>query len=465
MEKVKFNTKTITIPADTLTPVGIYLRLRDAFPQSHLLECSDYSERSDAYSYICVKPVAGIEVTPKTYRKYHPTGEASTHSLDKVCIPDIVDGFIGQFNVEGHISKEILPGFFGFTQYNAINLFDNVAIRNDESDIPLIRYDFYQVVIAQNHFNSTLTICEFLTDGQESIGLKIRSLLANRNISSFPFRKNGQETANLTDVQFMAMIEQGKKHCARGDVFQIVLSRQFNHAFMGDEFNVYRALRSINPSPYLFYFDYLGYKLFGSSPEAQLKIDKGMATINPIAGTTARVGDPVADSKAVKNLLANPKENSEHCMLVDLARNDLSRHSNHVTVETYRAVHAYSHLYHLVSTVTGKTEDSKNVYKLFAATFPAGTLSGAPKHRAIQLIDNIEPIPRGYYGGAIGYIGLNGSLNHAIIIRSFLSQKGQLIYQGGAGIVIGSSAQCELEEVNSKVAALRRAIDLAESDY
>lgn len=465
MEKVRFKTKTVTMPADTLTPVGIYLRLRDVFPQSHLLECSDYSNRSDAYSYICVKPIAGIEVVAESFRTFCPDGETSVRPLDGVNVADAIDEFIRHFTVEGDTSKEILPGFFGFTQYDAVSLFDNVGIRPAPSDIPLIRYDFYQVVIALNHFNSTLTISEFTSRGVESIGSKLLSILANRNTPSFPFRRTGSEATNLTDEQFRGMVERGRKHCARGDVFQVVLSRRFSHEFMGDEFNVYRALRSINPSPYLFYFDYMGYKLFGSSPEAQLKVENGIATINPIAGTTARTGDAYADDRAVEVLLANPKENSEHCMLVDLARNDLSRYSRDVKVETYRTVHAYSHLFHLVSTVTGRMEDRHHVYKLFAATFPAGTLSGAPKHRAIQLIGAIEPTPRGYYGGAIGFIGLNGSLNHAIMIRSFLSCEGKLVYQGGAGIVIDSSPQGELEEVSSKVTALRRAIELAESDY
>lgn len=465
MEKARFKTQTVTIPADTLTPVGIYLRLRDVFPQSLLLECSDYSSRNDAYSYICIKPIAGIEVGADSLLTFYPDGEASVRPLAGINVADAIDGFISRFTVEGDTSKEILPGFFGFTKYDAVSLFDNVGIRSAQSDIPLIRYDFYQVVIAFNHFNTTLTISEFTSGRMESIVSKLLSILVNRNIPSFPFRRTGSEVTNLTDEQFRGMVEQGRKHCARGDVFQVVLSRRFSQDFMGDEFNVYRALRSINPSPYLFYFDYMGYKLFGSSPEAQLKVENGIATINPIAGTTARTGDVSVDARAVDLLLANPKENSEHCMLVDLARNDLSRYSRDVKVETYRTVHAYSHLFHLVSTVTGRMEDKHRVYKLLAATFPAGTLSGAPKHRAIQLIDAIEPTPRGFYGGAIGFIGLNGSLNHAIMIRSFLSRGGKLVFQAGAGIVIDSSPQGELEEVNSKVTALRRALELAERDY
>ena len=273
----------------------------------------------------------------------------------------------------------------------------------------------------------------------------------------------GKEISGMRDDKFLDMVKQGKKHCARGDVFQIVLSRKFEQAFQGDEFSVYRALRSINPSPYLFYFDYLDYKLFGSSPEAQLQISQGMATINPIAGTIPRTGDKLNDEMLSGALLADPKENSEHAMLVDLARNDLSRHSKNVEVSSYKEVHAYSHVIHLVSTVTGKLSNSMNAYRVFADTFPAGTLSGAPKHRALQLIDHIEPAGRGYYGGAIGFLGLRGSLNHAIMIRSFASFKGKLVYQAGAGIVIDSVPEKELEEVKSKLSALRKALKMAET--
>ncbi|RPH32116.1 MAG: anthranilate synthase component I family protein [Bacteroidales bacterium] len=466
MKTITLKTKSLKMPADTYTPVSIYLRLRDAFPQCLLLECSDYSSRNEAYSYICLKPIGGIIVNSSNYEVYSPLQSKTSSQFEKnTNVVDLVDDFFSNFKVEGNLCNETLPGFFGFSTYDAINLFDNVAIQTEDSEIPLLRYDFYQVVISFNHFNNTLTLCEFLSDTAVSESDKITSLLANRNSTSFPFKTIGPEQSNMTDDKYKEMIEQGKKHCARGDVFQIVLSRKFSREFTGDEFNVYRALRSINPSPYLFYFDYLGYKLFGSSPEAQLKVEDGKAKINPIAGSAPRTGDNNVDKKAIEDLLANPKENSEHCMLVDLARNDLSRFSSEVEVETYREVHSYSHIIHLVSTVVGQIDSNIGLCKLFGATFPAGTLSGAPKHRAVQLINEIEPTSRGYYGGAIGFIGLNGNLNHAIMIRSFLSMKGKLTYQAGAGIVIGSKPQGELNEVNSKISALRKAIELAEKSF
>lgn len=466
MKTINFKTETKSLQADTYTPVSIYLRLRDAYPQSLLLECSDYSHRNEAYSYICLKPIAGIEVFESTYCTYRPAESKSTFDLNQnVKALDILDNFINSFKANNQDKESDNAGFYGFTTYDAINLFDNVNIQTEASELPLLRYDFYQVVISFNHFNNTLSLCEFLSENAISESDKIISLLANRNTTSFPFKAKSQEQSNITDEKYRAMVEQGKKHCARGDVFQIVLSRKFERKFVGDDFNVYRALRSINPSPYLFYFDYLGYKLFGSSPEAQLKVDNGIARINPIAGSAPRSGDSVADKKSIEALLANPKENSEHCMLVDLARNDLSRFSTEVEVEVYRDVHSYSHIIHLVSTVAGQIDENTGLFKLFGATFPAGTLSGAPKHRAVQLINKIEPNSRGFYGGAIGFIGLNGNLNHAIMIRSFLSKRGKLTYQAGAGIVIGSEPQGELNEVNSKISALRKAIELAETSF
>jgi anthranilate synthase component I len=462
MKRITLKPKITRISADTYTPVGIYLKLRDAFPQSLLLECSDYSSRQDAYSYICIKPIAGIKVNSKVAEIYYPDESMAHKSLNQIdSIVTYVDEFFKSFETEGNLNKIENSGFYGFTSYDAVNLFDNVEINISESEVPLIRYDFYQVVISINHFNNTLSLCEFLYDDSTEISEKVISLLANRNISTYPFSKKGEETSNITDSRYMEMVNEGKRHCARGDVFQIVLSRQFNCEFSGDEFNVYRALRSINPSPYLFYFDYLGYKLFGSSPEAQLKVENGIAKINPIAGTTQRKGNAQEDKIAIDELLIDPKENSEHAMLVDLARNDLSKYSSNVVVENFKEVHTYSHLIHLVSNVTGKLDEGIGVYKLFAATFPAGTLTGAPKHRAIQLINNIESTPRGFYGGAIGFIGLNESLNHAIMIRSFLSINGNLVYQAGAGIVIRSTDKGELKEVNTKISALRSAIELA----
>lgn len=458
-------TKVTYLTADTYTPVGIYLRLRDTFPISLLLECTDYSSRQNAFSFISLLPIAGIEAFHNRLKTTSVDGTVVTEELEnRQCLARKVDTFLESPDMEKIARPQLMPGLFGYTLYDAINSFDNVGIRhckNEDFAIPILKYDLYRIVISFNHFNSSLSITELIPEGCQPITPQIVSLLSNRNVTSFPFSSVGDERAQTSDEEFKQNVKRGISHCARGDVFQIVLSRRFEQDFSGDEFNVYRALRSINPSPYLFYFDLLGYKLFGSSPEAQLQVSKGKAIINPIAGTVIRTGDPATDSNLIKELLINPKENSEHTMLVDLARNDLSRHAHDVKVDSYREVHTYSHVIHLVSTVSGVLHDKTGLYRLFADTFPAGTLSGAPKHRAVQLIDEIEGKPRGFYGGAIGFLDGMGNLNHAIMIRSFLSKNGTLIYQAGAGVVIESTPEGELNEINGKISALRKAIKIA----
>ncbi len=455
------------LQADTYTPVGIYLRLRDRFPQSMLLECADYSSRQDSFSYICLQPMAGIALENDQWKHYFKDDKWQKEISNKENqVTALVKNFLSGITLENEVDTRYMPGVFGYTSYDAVNYFDNVDISRPDQEtdpIPVLRYDLYQFVIAFNHFNNTLTICELLDDESTSKMNEVLSLLANRNATSFPFAARGNERSLCSDEDYMEMVKKGKAHCARGDVIQIVLSRRFEQDFEGDEFNVYRALRSVNPSPYLFYFDYLSYKLFGSSPEAQLRIHQGRATINPIAGTVVRTGDPMADAALVEGLLSDQKENAEHCMLVDLARNDLSKHTSQVTVDTFREVQTYSHVIHLVSAVTGVLDRETASYQLFADTFPAGTLSGAPKHQAVRLIDRYEPHARGFYGGGIGFIGFNGSLNHAIMIRSFLSRRGTLAYQAGAGVVIGSTPEGELDEVNGKTGALKKAIQLAGS--
>ena len=456
---------TTHLPGDTFTPVGIYLRLRDIFPHALLLECTDYSSRENAFSYITVKPFAGIKATKDTFSKIPINGPQSKVNLESpMLLPGLVDGFLDELKQTGIPTNQHMPGIFGYTSYDAINTFDNVNIESpgkSTDTIPLLKYDLYRIVIAINHFNSTITITELIPENEESMTQELISILANRNNTFFPFRNTGEERVMTSDEDFKEQVKQGISFCQRGDVFQIVLSRKYEQDFTGDEFNVYRALRSINPSPYLFYFDFLDFKLFGSSPEVQLSVGDGKAMINPIAGTVVRTGDAAADTRLIAELLDNPKENSEHAMLVDLARNDLSRHARNVKVNNFREVHTYSHVIHLVSTVQGELEKKGSLYRLFADTFPAGTLSGAPKHRAIQLIDQTEGKARGFYGGAIGFMGFGDSLNHAIMIRSFMSKSGTLYYQGGAGVVIHSTPQGELNEVDGKISALRKAITQA----
>lgn len=465
-KKVKLEFRTIELPADTITPVGVYLRLRDCYHRSMLLECTDYSSRTNAFSYICLDPIAGIEVTEKHIKTCFPDGCEKKEAVDNVILK--MNEFTSSFEIKeekGKVSKS--HGFYGFTSFDSAFLLNKFGKEElikvlDNREVPFLKYDFFKVILTVNHFNDTLSVTEYFNDelpyGETS---KIIALLSNHNIASYPFSLEGVEESMTSDTDYKKMVREAVKQCSLGNVFQLVVSRRFRQKFAGDDFNVYRALRSVNPSPYLFYFDYIEFKIFGSSPEAQLKIEDGRAIINPIAGTIRKTGDPEVDCKAAKELQENPKENSEHVMLVDLARNDLSRNCSDVKVDIYREVQSFSHLMHLVSKVSGKMKKDATAFNVFASTFPAGTLSGAPKHKAIQLINNLESSPRGYYGGAVGFLGIDDSINHAITIRSFLSRNGYLNYQAGAGIVIKSTEEGEINEVNNKLDALRTAMKKA----
>lgn len=464
-KKYLIKSETRELAADTLTPVGVYLRLRDVYPGSLLLECTDYSSRANAFSYVCINPVLGIEVNENGITEYFPCGKEERR--DRQNVMEEINDFVSSLCVENDSESSNVNGLFGFTSFDSAFLFEKYdpALEQRllaEREIPFIKYDFYKIILTFNHFNDTLIVTEYINEdlpGGESD--KITSILSNRNFTGYPFRLIGEEVSSSDDDIFREMVKKAVRHCAVGDVFQMVVSRRYRQQFYGDEFNVYRSLRSVNPSPYLFYFDYINYKIFGSSPEAQLKIRNNKATINPIAGTIRRTGDALADLNSAQELLRDPKENSEHVMLVDLARNDLSRSCTNVKVDVYKEVQAFSHLMHLVSAVSGDLKEDATPFSVFARTFPAGTLSGAPKHKAIELISGMERDPRGYYGGAIGYIGLDGSLNHAIVIRSFLSREGYLNYQAGAGIVINSTPDGELNEVANKLDALRTAMKRA----
>lgn len=466
MKPIVFETVCKKMLADIFTPVGIYLRLRDRFPGSILLESSDFHAAENSFSYICVKPVAGIEVsTADAFEFKYPHEPVIRKNLSsKEAVIAELDTFLKRFQPSNKSEVPVSQGLFGYTAYDAVQFFEDVKLKDGKDEpnaIPLMRYRMYQYVISINHFKDELYICENKIKGLESELDLITSLIKSKDVPVFPFNVTSEETSNLTDEEYINMVEKGKRNCHRGDVFQIVLSRRFQQTFTGDEFNVYRALRTINPSPYLFYFDYNDYRLIGSSPESQLIIKKNKAIVHPIAGTFKRTGNDEQDELLAEKLLQDPKENAEHVMLVDLARNDLSHYANDVHVSSYRKVHYYSHVIHLVSEVTGTPKPDTNPFELLASTFPAGTLSGAPKVKAMQLIDEYEKTSRSYYGGAIGVIGFDGELNHAIMIRSFLSKQNTLFYQAGAGVVDASNAESELHEVNNKLNALKAAIKLA----
>ena len=460
----ELNTKYKKILADTITPVSIYLKLRDKYPNSLLLESSDYHASDNSFSYICCNPIASFKVENDKITETYPDGNIITKDIDEtVSIPEAIQGFSQQFKADSSEFKFINNGIFGYIAYDSVRYFEDVEVKRKEKDlqIPDIYYAVYQNIIAINHFKNEAYIFDHAYESENKIE-EIEQLLKVKNFASYNFSRSNEPNSNLTDDEYKSVVAAAKEHCHRGDVFQLVLSRRFSQKFKGDEFNVYRALRNVNPSPYLFYFDYGNFKIFGSSPEAQLVVDKGRAEIHPIAGTFKRTGNDEKDAEIAKELAADEKENSEHVMLVDLARNDLSRNGSDVKVENYREIQFFSHVIHLVSKVTGKIDTKVPTPQIVADTFPAGTLSGAPKPMALKLIEKFENVNRSAYGGAIGFMDFEGNFNHAIIIRSFVSKNHELHYQAGAGIVSESKPENELQEVYNKLGALTKALEIAE---
>lgn len=470
MATFNYTTQTRKILADLYTPVGVYMRLRDIYPQSALMESSDYHGTENSRSFIGVHPIASIAVGHGVVTATYPDGRVEEKELPafgegkgekcKLAISKAFNDFIQAFHVEGEGSE--CCGLYGFTTFNAVRYFENIPVLDttmEKNDAPDIYYIMYKNIIVFDHFNNTM---QLITLGEEAELDALMKAINKANVKPYDFHPVGETTSTLTDEEHKANIRRSIQHCLRGDVFQIVVSRRFVQKYEGDDFKLYRALRSINPSPYLFYFDFGGFRIFGSSPETHNRIVGDKAFIDPIAGTTKRTGNMEQDRKAAEFLRNDPKENAEHVMLVDLARNDLSRNCHGVKVDFYKDMQFYSHVIHLVSRVSGTLDEQADHIKAFIDTFPAGTLSGAPKVRAMQIISELEPHNRGAYGGCIGFIGLNGDLNQAIVIRTFISRNGELWFQAGSGVVAKSNDQYELEECNNKLGALTKAIHIAE---
>lgn len=461
----KVNSKKLL--ADIYTPVSAYLRLRDMAPQSILMESSDYHSGKNARSFIAVKPIAQVSIGHGVGNCQFPDGSTFEHEINNQYKSDaIINKFMSSFEIEEEYTQKI--ALWGFTSFNAVRYFENIAVKDvtqSKNDAPDMVYILFKYVLEFDHFNNSLTIYELTADGESDIA-EIEKLLNRQNYGQFPFTPVGDFSSPLTDEEHKANIRKGIAHCKRGDVFQIVLSRRFVQRYDGDDFKLYRALRSINPSPYLFYMDFGGFRIFGSSPETHCRIEKVTeegkecfkAYIDPIAGTTKRTGNVEQDARNANYLRNDPKENAEHVMLVDLARNDLSRNCHDVKVDFYKELQYYSHVIHLVSRVSGTLDKDADPIKTFIDTFPAGTLSGAPKVRAMQLISEYEPHNRGAYGGCVGSFSFDGTLNQAITIRTFVSRNNELWFQAGGGIVAKSDEEYELQEVNNKLGALRKAI-------
>lgn len=464
MKQYTYITNHKSLLGDLHTPVSTYLKVRDLFPQSVLMESSDYHGVENNRSFIGLNPIASIRINHGVATFVFPDGQQEERNIsDDYQVEQAIHEFISHFQVEGEYAGYC--GLYGYTTFNAVRYFEKIQVKDStdaKNDAPEILYILYKYLIVFNDYKSEMVLIEMLGEGEPAHLSEVEKAIHNRNYTTYDFRAVGPATSTLTDEEHKANIRQGIAHCMRGDVFQIVLSRRFIQRYEGDDFKLYRALRSINPSPYLFYFDFGGFRIFGSSPETHCKIEDGKATIDPIAGTTRRSGDKETDKQLTKALLADPKENAEHVMLVDLARNDLSRNCHNARVEFYKEPQYYSHVIHLVSRVSGDMDEDSNPIRTFIDTFPAGTLSGAPKVRAMQLISELEPHSRGAYGGCIGFIGLNGTLNQAITIRTFVSRNNELWFQAGGGIVAQSNEENELQEVNNKLGALKKAIQLAE---
>lgn len=461
MSKLKIKTREHKILADTITPVSIYLKLRDRFANSFLLESSDYHGSENSFSYVCCSPLAYIKVGMEGVEKKTPGKDIEKYVLEdlKGEIGDFTSSFESVTSEDGYIKS----GLFGYFSYDAKAEFGDLKLKKKDASIPIAQYHLFQFIIALDHFKNECHIIEaFIDEADTQLFEEIISLIQQRNIPGYPFRTTDDKTSNISDAEYLESVKKGIHHCHIGDVFQVVLSRNFKIPYQGDDFQVYRTLRSVNPSPYLFYFDYGSFRIFGSSPEAQIVLKNRKAEIHPIAGTFRRTGDDKADSELAEKLLKDPKEDSEHVMLVDLARNDLSYSCDNVKVETYKEVQYYSHVIHLVSKVTGEIKKDASFMDIVAETFPAGTLSGAPKIRAMEIIEENENDPRGFYGGAVGFMDFEGNFNHAIMIRSFLSKNNVLKFQAGAGIVAQSKPENELQEVYNKVSALEHAIKEAE---
>jgi anthranilate synthase component 1 len=463
MKKRILHSNYIQRLSDRLTPVAMYLNLRDQFPNALLMEASDYHSKSDSLSFICLEPIAEFQASGRQIKGYEAACESHLEVWEHF------EAFVNSFEAVPSDLPLNTAGLFGYTSFEGVQYVEEIIFDQKEAGHkhhPDIRYQLFRYVLVIDHFKNELYVVkhdfEPVPDDDPDL-LRVFSLLSRNRVSQFTFQAEGETSSSLTDEDYANMVKKGIRHCQLGDVFQVVLSREFQQSFSGDEFNVYRSLRSINPSPYLFYFDYGDYKIFGSSPEAQIIVKSDEAIITPIAGTVRRTGEDEADAKLAAQLQQDPKEKAEHIMLVDLARNDLSRTAEKVEVRRFAELQYFSHVIHMVSKVHGRVHAPEHGLRMYADTFPAGTLSGAPKYRAMQIIDELEPVPRAFYGGALGFLGFDGTVNQAIVIRSFLSKNNQLIFQAGAGVVVGSSPEGEVQEVYNKIAALQKAIKQAET--
>jgi anthranilate synthase component 1 len=471
--------------ADLLTPVAAYLALREPGSFAFLLESVEGGERLGRYSFLGRRPYRVVKArgadTFVRDRTEPPGGDGAA--------PEPEGGTV--FEVMAHLLDEVdevkLPdvprfagGAVGFMGYDTVRLLERLGdAPPDDLDLPDAVWAFYDTVAAFDHVARQLVLMALVfvdddTDLDASYhGAHARldaleaDLVAGGPLPEPVTLRDREPTSNVTRDAFEASVRRAKEHIVEGDIFQVVLSQRFALEFDGDPFNLYRALRQVNPSPYLFYLDFDGFQLAGSSPEVLVRVEgppgERRAEVLPIAGTRRRGATPEEDAALERELVADPKERAEHLMLVDLGRNDLGRtcRVGTVEVERYATVERFARVMHLVSSVTGEVADDRRATDVLAACFPAGTVSGAPKIRAMELIDELEPVKRGVYAGAVGYADFAGNTDTCIAIRTMLIRGHSAFVQAGAGVVADSDPAAEYDETYAKARALLDAVRVA----
>ncbi|MGE4170167.1 MAG: anthranilate synthase component I [Candidatus Margulisiibacteriota bacterium] len=442
---------------DLDTPVSLYLKLNRA--QSFLLESVTGGENVARYSFIGVNPFCTFTAQNDTNTIDDETGTRTVAGNPL----DILENLIAHYHMDDapHLPP-FLGGAVGYFSWETIRHIEAIALKNKPSidGIPEIRFFFPKGLVVFDHVKRKIILVALAKPGEEKAAQSLleeletaiqkplsASLLSLQKPDNF-FDKT---TSSLSQPDFEAMIEAGKRHIFEGDVFQLVLSQRFETTSAKKPFDIYRTLRTINPSPYMYYIDDTDYQIIGSSPEILVKVEHNQATVRPIAGTRPRPPKDQEDA-VIAELKADEKEVAEHIMLVDLGRNDLGRVCDYNSVKTAElmTIERYSHVFHMVTNVTGTLQQGKTAMDVFKATFPAGTVSGAPKIRAIEIIDALEPTGRKLYAGALGYFDFRGNMDLCIIIRTILAKNNHLYVQAGAGIVADSNPATEFVESQNK---------------
>ncbi len=468
------------ILADLETPVSGFLKIGNK-PYAYLLESVEGGEKLARYSFLASEPSLIFQSKGRTITLTDPRGKKTVFETSRDPLWEL-EKILSRYK---QVSVDGLPPFTGgaagYLSYDCVRFFERIPDKNkDGLNIPDALFVFTDSLVAFDHKSNRIqVIANVYLDGSRSPGsaydeatAKIDRTIAKLCAAGAPEAARSQKSSRplrysstFTKPCFEKAVRKAKQSIGRGDIFQVVLSQRLRTQIQARPFDIYRNLRSINPSPYLFYLDAGDFQLVGSSPEIHVRCESGRVMVRPIAGTRPRGKTAQEDARLEKSLLADPKERAEHLMLVDLGRNDLGRVCEYKTVKVpeFMAVERYSHVMHIVSHVEGRLQKGKTVYDVLRATFPAGTVSGAPKVRAMEIIDELEPERRSFYSGVVGYFSYSGNLDTGITIRTILTQRGQAYVQAGAGIVADSVPAHEYEETLNKSKALLKAIELAES--